>query len=33
MARLVVAPIQIIFNTTILYFVYKAVEPLVKRDR
>ncbi|QEH61229.1 hypothetical protein SCHIN_v1c00310 [Spiroplasma chinense] len=33
MSRLVQAPLKILFNTAVLYYTYKAVSPLVKRDR
>ncbi|AOG59984.1 hypothetical protein SHELI_v1c00290 [Spiroplasma helicoides] len=33
MARLVQAPLKIVTNATILYYTYKAVSPLIKRDR
>ncbi|AGR41733.1 hypothetical protein [Spiroplasma diminutum] len=32
-SRLVQAPLKIIFNSAILYLTYKAVSPLIKRDR
>ncbi|AKU79275.1 ECF transporter S component [Spiroplasma turonicum] len=32
-SRLVQAPLKILFNATVLYFTYKAVHPLIKRDR
>ncbi|ASP27803.1 hypothetical protein SCORR_v1c00280 [Spiroplasma corruscae] len=32
-SRLVQAPLKILFNSTVLYFAYKAVHPLIKRDR
>ncbi|WP_338985151.1 hypothetical protein [Spiroplasma endosymbiont of Diplazon laetatorius] len=31
--RLVQAPLKIIFNSAVLYLTYKAVSPLIKRDR
>ncbi|WP_338969865.1 ECF transporter S component [Spiroplasma endosymbiont of Labia minor] len=31
--RLVQAPLKIIFNSFVLYFSYKAVKPLIKKDR
>ncbi|QHX36282.1 ECF transporter S component [Spiroplasma sp. BIUS-1] len=32
-SRLVQAPLKIVFNSAVLYFTYKAVSPLIKRDR
>lgn len=32
-SRLIQAPLKIVFNSIVLYFVYKAVSPLIKRDR
>ncbi|WP_339022801.1 hypothetical protein [Spiroplasma endosymbiont of Crioceris asparagi] len=32
LTRLISAPFKILFNTLILYFTYKAVNPLIKRD-
>ncbi|WP_100253930.1 hypothetical protein [Spiroplasma clarkii] len=33
MSRLVQAPLKVVFNTLVLYYTYKAVSPLIKRDR
>ncbi|AHI52371.1 hypothetical protein [Spiroplasma culicicola] len=33
LSRLIQAPLKILFNSTVLYYTYKAVSPLIKRDR
>lgn len=33
MSRLIQAPLKVVFNTVVLFYTYKAVSPLIKRDR